>query len=402
MRIPLAIFLFIFFILNCLYSIEVQSDARAILLMDYGSERVLYEKNAHTPLYPASTTKVGTAVYFLENHRKLLEKQVQVSDSALTMTTEKIKNEANFSDPPWWLEDDGVIIGLEARQKLPVRDLFYALMVGSANDAANVLAECSEQKIDIFTENMNRYLKTLGCKNTHFANPHGLHHPDHYTTAYDIAVIMKKALSLPELRRCFLTESFFCSHLKDPKKREILQGNELVRTDKPEYYSFSLGGKTGYTGKAKFCLVSAARKSGRTLILALLGCSDKTQRFKDTKEIFEQAFSEKKIHKNFISTYQVFLRTLKGAKQALKASLKNDLSYDYYPSENLKDFRIFIHWKRLKPQIKKGQLVGEVVLEENLQELKRLPLYANEAVEPTLFESIMSWLGEKEDGSNDL
>ena len=155
---------------------EISIRSGAGLLVERSQDRVLFEKNAYKKMYPASTTKILTAIVVLENTN--LSDMATISQNAL----ETIPN-------------GYVTCNLQIGEELSVRDLMYALMVKSANDAAVVLAEHVAGSVENFSNMMNQKAKDIGCKNTHFVNPNGIHADNHYTTAYDLYLMAEYALT---------------------------------------------------------------------------------------------------------------------------------------------------------------------------------------------------------------
>src|SRR4029077_17116965 len=121
------------------------------------------------------------------------------------------------------------------------------------------LAEASSGSIPAFVEDLNKYLKDIGCHATHFCNPHGLHHPDHVTTAYDLALLTMRAIHHPELKKIFQAKNFPYPRTTKQPAREIREFNRLIKNGK-YFYPYALGGKTGFTSKAQYTLAAAAEK----------------------------------------------------------------------------------------------------------------------------------------------
>ncbi|EKE08412.1 MAG: hypothetical protein ACD_17C00181G0006, partial [uncultured bacterium] len=154
--------------------------AASAILMNADTGALLFEKHAHVPSYPASITKIGTTLY-------ILDQEVQL-DQVCVVSTESLKRRPSTDwekYPPYWLDKDGTTMGLKIGEALTVEALLHGLLMVSGNDAANVLAEnIGSGSVPQFIERVNEYLRKIGCKNTQFSNPHGLTHPDHWTTAY--------------------------------------------------------------------------------------------------------------------------------------------------------------------------------------------------------------------------
>ncbi|MGB9885929.1 MAG: D-alanyl-D-alanine carboxypeptidase family protein [Moorellales bacterium] len=229
---------------------EPEIRAAAAVLMDGFSGRVLYAKNPHLPLPQASTTKITTAILALEQGR--LQDLVRVSKEA-----------AETPESSIWLEEG---------EELTLEDLLYALMLRSANDAAAAIAEYIGGSQERFVDLMNRRAAELGARDTHYANPHGLDDPNHYSSAYDLALLTRHALTLPEFRRIVTAKERTIPWGGHPWNRVLYNRNRLLAG--PDPYPGAIGVKTGYTRRAGFCLVGAAERDGLQLIAVVLNSPD--------------------------------------------------------------------------------------------------------------------------------
>ena len=341
---------------------------------------VLYEKLGYTPIYPASTTKIATALFVLD--------EMKVSqDMMFTVSAESLKKKpvqpGNY--PSYWWDADGTRMWLCTGETLSFDALLHGLMLVSVNDAANVIAEGICGEIPLFVEKMNLYLKALGCSNTHFVNPHGSHHPEHYTTAYDLALMTKKALSIPKFRETVSALVFQKSRTNKQGPSEIKQANPLLWPGGKFYYPKAIGVKTGFHSAAQNTLVAAAVHQGRVLIAVLAGVENREDRYDDAIRLFEAAFAEEERVQPVLSKQHLFSKELPGAKTLLKAELFSDLNITYYPAEE-PVCRAFIHWPPLTLPIRKGDVVGEVqIIDEQGRILKKGELFAKEEVQGTFF-----------------
>ncbi len=228
-------------------SAEVSVSAKSAILMDFDTGLVLCSKNEKQKMGMASTTKIMTALVCLE----LLEPSV-----VLTVPREAVGTE-------------GSSVYLCEGERLTVTELLYALLLSSANDAAVTLAVCASGSIEGFADEMNRYAEKIGACDTHFTNPHGLYDKEHYTTAYDLALISRRALECELLREIFSTPKKTIPLCAEPDKRLLVNHNKLLRT-----YDGAIGMKTGFTRATGRCLVSAAERDGLTLICVTLSAPD--------------------------------------------------------------------------------------------------------------------------------
>lgn len=334
--------------------LEVRVKAKAAILMNAETGAVLYEKHAHVPSYPASVTKIATALYVLDEKGAQMDRTVTVSAEAL----QKRPPNANREYPPHWNGTDGTTMGLVKGETVSVEALLHGLMLVSGNDAANVLAEAFGSSIPGFVEEMNGYLRGLGCLHTQFKNPHGYHHPEHFTTAYDLCLMMRKALRIPKFRQ--IVSTLVYNKLKTNKQppAQLRLFNQLM-TQGAFYYPKAIGGKTGYHSKAQNTLAAAAEHEGRTLIAVLLGCENRNDRYEDAIRLFEAAFAEEKQRKALFGAEHIFTREVTGSKIPLKAALQGELALSFYPAEE-PDCKAFIHWELPHLPIRKGQKVGEI------------------------------------------
>lgn len=232
-------------------------SAGAAVVMDVKSGRVLYEKKAYTKMAMASTTKIMTAIIALEKGK--LDDIVTVSEKASQI----------------W----GSVIGIRPGEKFTLREMLYGLMLNSGNDAAIAIAEHIGGTVENFLKMMNEKAEELGADNTFFQTPHGLDAPDHYTTAYDLALITRHALGIPVFAEIVRTVTTSISGIS------LYNTNELLG-----WYQGADGVKTGYTGKAGRCLVASATRDNWKLISVVLLCSTRTERAYSSKKILDYAF----------------------------------------------------------------------------------------------------------------
>jgi D-alanyl-D-alanine carboxypeptidase (penicillin-binding protein 5/6) len=377
----------VFFYITFLFSkpLDLEVNAKSAILINADNKRVLFEKNANQKTYPASITKMLISWYVTEKYLNNLNDFLIASETALRVVKPEVKISSNYGLAPYILETDGKSFDILLDEKLTLRDLLYGMLVHSGNDASNVVAEnLGSGSIENFMKDVNEYLKFKGCFNTYLCNPHGLHMPDHVSTAYDIALATSFAL-----KNSKFLEIFSCKYCVRPKtnkqtKKEIVTFNKLLRPGK-NYYKYAIGAKTGYHAKAKYNMLTVAKKNDRTLVAVVLGCSSEDQRCEDTIRLFETAFEEKKITKKIFDNEKVFLAKINGGAKLLKAGVKNDLYIEYYPAE--KTFiRADILWNNIKAPIKKGQKVANILIKtEDNQVLKVESIYALNDVRRTLF-----------------
>ena len=262
-------------------SIEVY--APSAILMDMNTGKVLYEKNIDEKMYPASITKVLTAIIVLENCS--LEEIATVSYDAVMNV------------------DFGYVsANLQIGEELTIEQLLNLLMVSSSNDAANVLAEHVSGSNSSFAEIMNEKALEIGCKNTHFINPSGAHDENHYSTAYDLALIGRYAMNIPKFRELAkktfyqlgATNKYSNTDRIFTTTNELLVSNSNDRSDN-YYYKYATGIKTGFTTPAGNCLMASCEKDDFSFISVVLGDGQTKEglsaRYIDTKNLFEYGYS---------------------------------------------------------------------------------------------------------------
>lgn len=382
-------FLFLFFQCFALSlfakPLKVEVSAASAILINADTGKVVFEKEARGKRSPASITKIATALYALEKSDVTMDEKIKVSFEAIRMVPPGERNRKIASIPAYWLSTDSTLMGLKKGELCIYRDLFYGLMLPSGNDAANVIAERVGGNISTFMDRLNSYLNEIGCKSTHFMNPHGMYHPEHYTTAFDMANITRKAIRNPFFREIVSSQDYLVAPTNLQAARHIRQFNSLVLKNSRFYYPYAIGVKTGYLLNSKFNLVAAAKKNDRTLIAVLMGCEKSQDRFIDARHLFEAAFSEKKSRKVLIQKETGFKRKMQEAKTELEAELKSDLSIETYPSEE-GPVKLFLHWDSKLPPIKSGEQVGEiwVIDEEQGEVFQKKPLFAKNDVNPSL------------------
>ena len=236
---------------------DYKGKVKAALVYDIGADSLVFAQDIDVQLYPASLTKVMTCLLTLEMQSDL--------EAVVTVTEEGLKGQ----------EPDGSSVQLKVGEQMSVKDLLYCLMVKSGNDAASVLAVQNSGTIEAFVEAMNQKAAELGCTGTHFVNPHGLHHDDHYTTARDMAKITAAAMAYPLFEEIFTTAEYTVPATNLSEPRVLQTTNFLIRSNGYPVVLDSrvLGGKTGNTNKAGRCLVSLAEKDGTRLLSVVLGAT---------------------------------------------------------------------------------------------------------------------------------
>ena len=332
-------------------NLDIQSPVA--LLMESETGTILYEKNAYEKKYPASTTKMITAILTLEN--------CDLNDTAI------VSKEALLSVP-----SDYTNANLQVGEELTIRDLLYAFLIPSANDCGFVLAEHISGSIENFAEMMNLKATEIGCKNTHFTNPSGIQDENHYSTAYDLALIGRYAMQNDVFREIVSTSSYNlpATNKYDSTDRRFVNTNFLIReSQKNYYYEYATGIKTGFTDDAGDCVVASAKKDGIEYIAVVLQSGYDTttwlkEKFIDCVTLFDYAF-ENYTTKSLNTQGEIFDKVK--VSGATKDTKYLDIVYEdnidaFISNEQLNNTfssNIIVNDK-LKAPISKGDVVGSV------------------------------------------
>lgn len=345
-RILFLIFLLVLILPSNIFALEISSQNA--ILIEVESGKILYEKNAYEQAYPASTTKILTAILALENCE--LNEKVTASYNAIMSV-------------PY----DGTTAAIQVGETWSVEQLVDAMMVCSANEAANMLAEHIGGSIESFASMMNSKAKEIGAKSTNFVNPNGLHDSNHKTTVYDMAMIARYGmLNFPTFRKAASLTSFSLpdTDIYDKGDRYFVNTNKMIIESSSYYYKYATGIKTGYTSSSLNCIVSSAEKDGVELIAVIFGAMGAQNRNNDNIALFEYGFEQLK-SENFVSAGAIIdtlevddaetdagnLNVVMGSN--VTHTIPNDkLITDYIPTININS---------LKAPINSGDVVGSIV-----------------------------------------
>ncbi len=252
-------------------------DAESAILMDLSSGAILYEKNANKKQYPASITKIMTTLLAIENC--------------------SMGEIVTFShDAVFGIERGSSHIGMNEGEKLTIEQSLYAIMLASANEVSWGVGEHIAGTVSDFADMMNERAKELGCLNTHFANANGLHNDNHYTTAYDMALISREAMKYNTFRKITATKTYTIPPTNKHNINNSFANHHqmLIGNNYPEYkYEYCIGGKTGYTSKAGSTLVTFAKKGNVELVCVVMRANGPTSpknEYTDSINLFNWAF----------------------------------------------------------------------------------------------------------------
>lgn len=355
------------------------------ILVDANYDEVLYEVGGHDKVYPASITKVMTALLTLEAIESgKLTAQTQITASATAATIPKGSSTAN----------------IKAGEVLTVEQLLYCLLLPSANEAAQILAETVGGDIDTFVGMMNDKAKELGCENTHFANPHGFHDPDHYTTPYDITLFMKAAMEYDLFQKIVTSPNYTIPATNLSEQRTVHNTNALTSnwTYTGYLYAPGTGGKTGSTDEAGKCLVETAKKGDTYLISVVMGEPEKVTladgtevvaQFYDTIQLLNWGFENFRRtviseDSEVVAKVNVTLSTQSDQVMVRPSgSIARTLPKDVKVDEMEKVINLFND--TVEAPVEQGQVLGTMVLKYQGEEYGTLDLIADSSVERSEF-----------------
>ncbi|MBE7010506.1 MAG: D-alanyl-D-alanine carboxypeptidase [Ruminococcaceae bacterium] len=351
------------------------------ILAQRGTGRIFYEKKADEKAYPASTTKVMTALLAIEN-----------LDPATVLTA---------SETAIRIDRDGSNIGILQGEKLTVEQLLYALLVASANDAANVLAEAVAGDIPSFVDMMNVRADELGMLNTNFVNTHGYHDDNHYTTARDLLTLCMHAMENELFAKIVGTAQYEIPPTeKYEEVRYLSNNNALINPMKGHQYvyKYASGIKTGSTQKAGFCLTSFASKDGKEFFCVTLGApfeSTENGSFLDTAALFNYAFNNFSLHivadvNEIIATHEVHWAkgnetAILTAQEPFEALLPGGYDKNKLSSEIVVEEEIYA-------PVKKGDILGRAEYFYDGQSLGAVNLVANQPISRSFLRMVFSTL----------
>lgn len=316
--------------------------------MDFDTGKVLYDNNMDKLLYPASTTKIMTAILAIENGN--LEDIVTVDQEVVSLT-------------------EGSHIALEPGEKLTMEQLLYALLVQSANDSALAIAKHVSGSIEGFVQLMNEKAKEIGATNTTFVNPNGLHEDGHITNAYDLAIIGRYAMENETLRKFVNTTKYTIEPTN--KKTEarylwntnnLLAGGGLINVDGvnvPYKYEGASGLKTGTTSQAGNCLVSFAERDGQRLIAVVLKATGEANLYGDSHKLLNYGFNS--FDNSILAHKNEFVENIEikdGSQQYVAGVMNEDFTYPVSAASQDNIERKIVLRENLQAPIKKGDLLG--------------------------------------------
>ncbi|MHB8983858.1 MAG: D-alanyl-D-alanine carboxypeptidase family protein [Carboxydocellales bacterium] len=328
-----------------------------VVLIDTNTGQILFAKNEHGRMYPASTTKILTALVALE--------QGKLGDKV------KIDKEPT--------EAGGSSIWLKEGEEVTLEELIWSLLLNSANDAAVAIAKHIGGSVQGFTKMMNDKAKQLGAVESNFVNPHGLPNPDHYTTAHDLALIAKAAMGNPEFRKIVGSKVKDINRVPADALTRLINHNKLLWR-----YEGANGIKTGYTVQAQQCLVGSAKKDDQEFIAVVLG-STGGNIWGDVTKLLDFGFANFQTVKLIEGNMLVKTVTIQNAEIPVQALTARSLAFTVNQGVVLNPQSRVELTKNLQAPVPKGTVVGKLIYTSGGQELGQVELLAANNVEPKKF-----------------
>ncbi len=329
---------FLIIIKGCFAAEDIAPNSKSAVLMEMSTGEILYEKNSHEQLPPASMTKVMSMLLIMEaidDGIIKLSDDVQISETASSM--------------------GGSQVFLEAGETYPVEELLKGVAIASGNDAVVALAEKVSGSVDTFVEKMNQRASELGMKDTVYKNPHGLDTEGHITTAYDMSLVARELLKHEKILEYTKIYEYYMKK-PDNSTTWLVNTNKLVR-----FYDGVDGLKTGFTAEAKYCLTATAKKNDMRLITVVMGVESSDLRSGDTVKMLNYGFNGYKL--NVLKKKNEILKEVKiekGVKDKVGLTLIDDAT-DLLKNDNVKKkYKYKININSVTAPIKKGDKVGIV------------------------------------------
>lgn len=341
--------------------LNLAENAKSAILLEASTGEIIFEKNSHEKLHPASMTKMMSMLIILEN----IEKGVINWDEIVTVSENASKM-------------GGSQILLETNEQMSVYDLFKGIAVASGNDAVVAMAEKIAGTEEQFVEMMNKKAQELNLTDTNFKNCHGLDDANHYSSAADMAKIAKE---LVKHEKIFEFTSIYEDYLRENTNRKfwLVNTNKLIK-----FYPGADGLKTGFTNEAGYCLTATAKKNNMRIIAVVMGEPESTTRTKDVSSMFDYAFAQYELE-TFLSTNSI-LKTIninKAQQETINIVPTKDVTILNKKIENKKNATYDLQLNNIKLPSKKGDSIGKlkVYIDNNLYE--EIDVTSQENIEKT-------------------
>lgn len=362
------------------YKNNVKLASKTALLINLDTGQTVFEKNADKKRYPASTTKIMTYIIVAEHVDNFKKTEVEIKQSVLDVLNGTGSSVANVSS--------------HVGEKMTVLDLLYSMMVPSGNDAAVVLADyVGGGSVEKFVSMMNDKAKKLGCKNTHFQNPDGLHNKNHYTTAKDLAIMTQYALTLPEFSKITNTTTYYVKGENSP----LVTTNSLIDANRggSYYYQYAQGIKTGTTDEAGHCLVTIGSADGYSYLGVFLNSpinpeNDVYGTMIDAKELFRWSLTKLELNQVASSETPICEEKINHAWGKNSVQLVPEKNINAIVPKTFEESDIKVETEipdSIDAPIEEGDIVGKAVVYYNGKQVKEktkiaeVNLVSNETVE---------------------
>lgn len=352
--------------------LKLAQNAKSAILIEASTGEIIFDKNSHEKLHPASMTKMMSMLLIVE----AIEDGVLKWDEMVTVS----ENASSMG---------GSQILLETGEKMSVTDLFKGVAIASGNDAVVTLAEKVAGTEQAFVDMMNKRAQELGLKNTNFKNPHGLDATNHYSSAYDMAMIAKELVKHDKVLEY---TTIYEDYLRENTDRKIwlVNTNKLVR-----FYEGVDGLKTGYTKEAGYCLTATAKKDGMRLIAVAMGEPDSATRNSEVTSLLDYAFAQYEVtdllKNNTLGEYKID----KAKIETVKIVPKQQVTTLNKKTDKNKKYSYDIDIDSIKAPIKKGEVVGKLTIKEDGKKIRTIDLTVDKDVKKAnLLELYLRYLKE--------
>lgn len=366
-----------------------QTNAKAAIVMELDGGRVLYGKNESLAADPASLTKIMTVLLVVE----AVERGDVSLDDKITVGNDYKNGISESEESP---------LALKPGETLSLRDLLYCAMLVSSNEACNVMATHVSGSVDGFVALMNTRAKELGCADTRFANTNGLSRAGHYSSAADLALISREALTHELFRELCGSREYTVPATESNGERKLQNTNGLINPNSyygSDYcYSGAFGLKTGNTPNAGYCLAGAAEKNGFSVLVIVLGC-DKNYNFIDTRNLFDWAFNNFSVRKVLEKGTVLGTIPIERSSSATELELVAGESFRYFLPEgfDVSELQriVRLNSKAAEAPVSKGTELGTVtVLGPDGEEYGSVPLVAANDVDASVWASVKSEISD--------
>ena len=340
-------------------NVDLAENAVSAIIMEPITGEIIFEKNSHEKLHPASMTKMMSMLLIIE----------KINSGALNWD-EMVTVSPNASGM------GGSQILLETGEQMSVKDLFKGIAVASGNDAVVAMAEKIAGTEGMFVNMMNERAKQLGLVDTNFKNPHGLDAAEHYSSAYDMAIIARELVKYPEVLEY---TSIYEDYLRQDTDRKIwlVNTNKLVR-----FYPGVDGLKTGYTSAAGFCLTATAKKGNTRFIVVAMGEPDSKTRNAEVTEMLDYAFAQYEIEEVLSKNSVVGkVPVLLGNKTEIEIIPLESVAFLNRKGAEKKNASYELKVSTLKAPLKVGDKVGELILTEDDNKTRTIPVTVKENID---------------------